>query len=207
MKLHRFSRKIASSLLLSCLLFITTMSNSSATIIETFDTAADVNALLDLDIFNDSIGTDYRSYWLDGNTIGYINNDQGILFDVSGYTNSLSLKDDGLEILSFTFSEVLSTINPANPYQWTWYFYDSANNLLGTESHSLLNDHTNVMTMDLLSLGYSGVNTIRQQGPYGMGYAFIGGIEYQESSSIPAPATLSLFALGLAGIGWARRKA
>ncbi|MEZ5573286.1 MAG: PEP-CTERM sorting domain-containing protein [Halioglobus sp.] len=36
--------------------------------------------------------------------------------------------------------------------------------------------------------------------------SIVGGVEYTTSAGVPTPATLALFGLGLAGLGWSRRK-
>ena len=179
-------------ILFSFTCFLSCVSTTFANSIETFDTSADMNALLDLDVFAGDGGT----AWRNAPDAGF--STPSVHFNSYFSPNSISLKDNNLSILSFEFSEYTHERDTGN--NWTWSFYDAADVLIGSLGYSNTGD-SSIQTMDLLSLGFLGVNTVQ--------LVHEGGwinIDNLESTAVPIPAAVWLFGSALAGLGWMRRK-
>ncbi len=170
--------------------------HASASTVETFDTEAAMDALVDRDVFAGDFNT---QWWAStGDLTGLV------FFNSYNSTNSISLKDDSLSILSFDFAEHTHETSTGNT--WTWSFFDSLGSLLGTLDYNQTGD-SSVQSLDLVALGFSNVNTVQLSHPFG--WLGIDNLEYGDAnlSPVPVPAAAWLFGSALLGFaGWSRRK-
>jgi len=177
--------------ILLSILLVASFSANAAT--ETFDTAADMNALLDLDVFT---GDNYTTYGISGS--------QDVFFNQYTTTNSISLKDNAMAITGFDFKEYIIESSTGN--NWTWSFYDAADTLVGTNAY--INDgDSDVQFLNLITLGFLNVNTVQLS--HLNGFMHIDNLQYSSlaPSAVPIPAAAFLFAPALLGFMGLRRKA
>lgn len=163
----------------------------------TFDTAADMNALFNLDVYKGDILTEHHlgseQNAIDG---GFVH------FNDWSTTNSVQLKDTNNQIESFTFWEWDYEYSTGN--SWTWSFFDEVGGLVGTNNYTNTGDST-PQTLDLLSLGFAGVAGV-QLGHHD-GWMNIDNLVYDAKvSAVPVPAALLMFGPALLGFFGFRRK-
>lgn len=171
--------------------FLITTANAS--IIETFDTHADMINLLDRDI----ISGDSSTHWLGAGYTGFAT--PSVHFNDYLSANSISLKDNSLSILSFDFSEFQDESTTGN--NWTWSFYDAFDILIDTIAYVNTGD-SSIQNYNLVDIGLIGVNTVRLE--HLNGWMNIDNLEYAPTS-VPEPATIWLFGSALAGFAGFRR--
>ncbi len=187
MKLLKRCFAIASLLLMS--------QANAATIVETFD--SDLNpSVFSVDTLPGDVGTTWRS----GSTS--TNFDGNMHFNMYYDSNSFTLNNASYYVESFQFEEYNYESSIGNT--WTWAFYDSLNNLLGTQDYVNDGDETVVHLVDLVSMGYTNVSTVQLS--HIDGWVNIDNVAYQ-TAPVPLPAAVWLFGSALLGMfGFSRSK-
>jgi len=180
------------SILAICVFVASSMSTAYASTIETFDTKASATELLNFDVFTGDNNTQY----------GFARSED-IFFNGFNSSNSISLKDTSLVILSFDYYERASSNVEDIGLTWAWTFYDVLGNIAGSRKYTTTGVGT-VLNMDLIAEGLTGVTAIQLSHPDG--HMYIDNLEY-DVSAVPVPAALFLFAPALLGFMGFRRKA
>jgi len=184
------------SILAICVFVASSMSTAYASTIETFDTEAAATELLNFDAFTGDSATEYGgSYGPSGS--------KDIFFNGFESTNSISLKDTSLVILSFDYYERANTDSNDIGLTWAWTFYDVLGKIAGSRKYTTTGVRAD-LNMDLIAEGLIGVTAIQLSHPDG--HMYIDNLEY-DVSAVPVPAALFLFAPALLGFLGFRRKA